>query len=724
LQENPEMRRLALVSIIALTFAIPLYAGKGQSYFTYDDGGTIIKQGDDGHDVDARVNLPVFAGDEVVTSRRGRSEIRLSDGNVIALDRSTDVRFKSILDSYDGEGAQTVVDLRYGHIAVQRTEFGREYLRVDSDSASYVAVNEAIYSVDSDRGTDRVIVFDGAVEVRTPNRTQRVRAGEQAKVDGDGMYDVVSESQYSADDFERWYLRRAERYGHGSSRYLDRSLAYADYDLGQNGSWIYVNGFSTWCWRPNVAVGWRPYYNGEWGYGRGGSLIWISYEPWGWVPYHYGRWAFDSSFGWVWLPGTGYSPAWVYWMYGPNYVGWAPAGWWEGYRPYYDWCYRPYARANFDYALWFFGHTRVTDIDLRPWTFVQPHGLVATRIDRGALSTDLVRERVLRGGSGDAVITNNPARFTRNDLRDPAGAINNIVRRGHEGGSGSTDVTPFIRRDPDLSTGVRDRIARTNPNPGNGGVATIGSGGVAPVRGGGGVAPIGGGSVAPIGAGSPSPIVGDRGGDHVNRGGGGVDRGGRRNDETGNGPSWRDSNGVVRRGEAGNGEVTVTAPAPRDSNGSTPAPGWRDHVNRGERSGSGDNGPTTTAPSTTQAPTVVPRDEWRQRPSRGGDTPAPAPVPRTNAPAETPKDRGSRGDIARRIIDAIGGARVSPGDGGRSSSGGHSSSGGGGSSTSGGSSSSGGSGSHSSSPPPQPAPSSPPPSRDSGSHDHVSRDKP
>src|SRR5256885_13442618 len=104
------MRRLTILSLITLAAAVPLYAAKGQSYFTYDDGGTIIRQGDDGHEVDARVNLPLFGGDEVITSRRGRSEIRLSDGNVVALDRSTDLRFKSILDSYDGDGSQTVVE--------------------------------------------------------------------------------------------------------------------------------------------------------------------------------------------------------------------------------------------------------------------------------------------------------------------------------------------------------------------------------------------------------------------------------------------------------------------------------------------------------------------------------------------------------------------------------------------------------------------------------------
>src|SRR5437016_13003910 len=99
------MRKLGTLTFLTLiALALPLHAstGKDQSYFTYDDGGTIIRQGDDGREVDARVNMPVFPTDEVITGRRGRSEIRLSDGNVIALDRSTDIRFKSILDSYDG----------------------------------------------------------------------------------------------------------------------------------------------------------------------------------------------------------------------------------------------------------------------------------------------------------------------------------------------------------------------------------------------------------------------------------------------------------------------------------------------------------------------------------------------------------------------------------------------------------------------------------------------
>src|SRR5881227_1683147 len=120
--------------ILALTLAaVPLFAAspeRSHSFFTYDDGGTMIKQGEDGREIDARVNLPVFPGDEITTSR-GRVEIRLADGNIIALDRATTVRFVSILDSYDGDNAQTVVELRTGHVAIERDDDSRQIVRLD-----------------------------------------------------------------------------------------------------------------------------------------------------------------------------------------------------------------------------------------------------------------------------------------------------------------------------------------------------------------------------------------------------------------------------------------------------------------------------------------------------------------------------------------------------------------------------------------------------------------
>ena len=117
------MRKSTILLLAAIAaVALPSYArDRSHSYITYDDGDSSIRQSEDGRDVDTRLNMPVFPGDQVTTGRRGRIEIRMADGNVIALDRSTSVEFKSILDSYDGDSEQTIVELHYGHVAFSAT---------------------------------------------------------------------------------------------------------------------------------------------------------------------------------------------------------------------------------------------------------------------------------------------------------------------------------------------------------------------------------------------------------------------------------------------------------------------------------------------------------------------------------------------------------------------------------------------------------------------------
>lgn len=676
------MKKGLLLTLLTIAIAVPLQAERErhQSYISYDEGGTVIRSGEDGKEIDAQRNVPVYPGDEIITARRGRTEVHLSDGNIVGVDRATSVRFRSILDSYDGADNETITELKYGKVAVQRTDVGHDHIRLDTDNASYVANNEAIYSVETDtRGNDRIVVFAGSVEVRTPQRSSRLRAGESASVDDRGPYDLVGDQRYAADEFERWFLKRAERFGSYTSRYMDRRLSYYNDDLDDYGRWVNVSGIG-WSWRPYVSVGWRPYYNGYW-YSRHGCLTWVSYDPWGWGTFHYGRWAYDPLYGWVWVPGYGYSPAWVYWWHGPSYVGWAPAGWWDCNRGYYDWAYRPYRNASIGFG--FYGRVRVRDMDLRPWTFIDNNTIHSNRIDRAALTTDAIKQRLGRGGNdGYATISGSPARFVNEKLQDPA---ENVRRRSLGGDAGieagtPADLTGYFRRDPQVAGNIRDRIVRGRGEGSNPGSSTpsrsIGGGGVAPV-GGGSVAPIGGGSVAPIGGGSVAPITGgsdnrDRGG-RINRGdtsGGtwrsgtgssgssGTDRG--PTVRTIGGGEGRDRNpsGDVNSGDANSGSTDRSPSIWRNRRGSEPT-----------EPSSGVERPSGVAPSepaTQQPPAEPSRDNsWRRRAREPeGSTTAEPPPSSTNSNDSSPK--GS--DVPRRVIDRIGGARIVPRDGGDSGS--------------------------------------------------------
>jgi uncharacterized membrane protein YgcG len=677
---------LTLLSLALATFAFADDDGH-QSYLSYDDGGTLVKSGDDGREIDAHRNLPIYPGDEVITSRRGRAEVRLSDGNIIGIDRTTAIRFQSIRDAYEGEDEATVAELRYGKVAVHRTDIGRDDVRLDTAGASYVADRESVYSVETDsNGRDRVTVFAGSLEVRTRERTTRLRSGESATVDERGLYDLVGDQRDSADDFERWFLKRADRFDNYNSRYVDRRLGYWADDLDDHGRWVHVTGIG-WSWRPYVSAGWRPYYNGYWHHGRGGSLVWVSYDPWAWGTYHYGRWAFDPGFGWFWVPGGGYSPAWVYWTYGPSYVGWAPAGYWDCYRPYYNWAYHPYRNYGVRHGFGFYGRVRVSDFDLRPWTFVAPNTLVSRRVDRAALTADAVKDRMYRAKDGFAPVTGGPNRFTREELRDPAEAIR---RRGLDGGStgresgagAPEDMTPFVRRDPQLAGGIRDRVIRAR-----GSAPSTPAAGTTPSR--------------RAGVGSPALP-----------GSGAIDS--RRPGSTDGGRIGR---GNVDRGD----QPAVTAPRAGD----TPSASrdWRGRVGGRDADTPRVTSPATGTPGTGDTPRASGRDAWRDR-VRDRDS----------------SDRGTT-DAPRRIIDGTGGARVVPRDrtpvnrgsvdrGSSRSSGGSStaresggsrdrsarSGSGGGNVDRGGRSSGGDSGSaRQAPPPPPPQRSSPPPSRSEGS---------
>lgn len=713
------MRRSIPLVIAFFLGALPLFAGEPhQSYISYETGDALVVQQQDGRSIDARLNLPLYPGDIIRTQRHGQLEIRLSDGNVFGVDRATELQFSSILESYDGDSEGTVAQLRTGKVLIQRLGTDSAALRLDTAVASYVATADAIYGVATGgRGQDTISVYDGTVEVRTATRTGRLRSGDSATVDSGGIGAVLTVSRYGMSDFEDWILHRWERTS-SNSRYLDSRLSYASSDLDYYGGWVYVNSYNTWAWRPRVSVGWQPYHYGSWSYGPSGSLVWVSDEPWGWVPYHYGRWAYSGGYGWVWVPGAVYSPAWVYWAFGPSYIGWVPAGWYDCWGPYYSWAYYPYSHGYHGYGgshgrggngghdghgapgnggrggshgnigLGFYGRVNMGDVDLNHWTFVDPNTVVSHRTDRASLTTDEIRNRLKRGGD-NVTVAGGGVSLSRDEWKDPVSAVRTISRRGigsgtgKEGSGAAADLTPFFRRDPELPSTVRNQVARIS----NGAVVPPTTSTVTRGTSGGGA------------AGTPTDL------------GGAV----RRSDSPGLGGLSRiprtttpDTSGRIVRPTVETGG-TATTPrstsgspriAPRTSSGGgtvqRPATSDRGATSDNWRSGAGnrstapavprivprdssssDRQRSTTRDQQTTTRTVVPRsrtidrgdapatsnvqsvpnsDAWRSRGSGATDR-----VNRTTTPRSTGGDRSI--DIPRRIIDQIGGARVVPSGG-------------------------------------------------------------
>src|SRR5439155_1234336 len=148
---------------------------------------------------------------------------------------------------------------------------------------------------------------------------------------------------------------------------------------------VYLSaGYRVWViWVPRVDINWTPYSYGSWYYTPIG-LTWWSSDPWGWYPFHYGSWFFDVGFHhWCWAPSYVYSPAWVYWGYASNYVGWCPVGYYSYYSPWFNNYYRSwgwtggYSRAqNLVFAL--SGTFKTSKVDFGGWNFVAARSFANT----------------------------------------------------------------------------------------------------------------------------------------------------------------------------------------------------------------------------------------------------------------------------------------------------------------------------------------------------------
>ena len=283
--------------------------------------------------------------------------------------------------------------------------------------------------------------------------------------------------------------------------------------------------------------------------------------------------------------------------------------------------------------------------------------VVSHRVDRAALTTDRIRERLARDGD-KAVFASGSPRFTKDEIRNPQAALGQVVRRSLGGGTGTegsgslSDLTPFFRRDPELSPEVRQTLSRPGltsavrrtitdlPNPASDRAPAAVRSGEAPsaptgvIRRGGG------------GASTPAPTVDTR------------------SRVIGRTPAVaapsEQSPGTIRRPtpDAGGSRSRPSAPEP-----SVTEPGDARGTVRARPSAPASQAPAVdrTSPNRLQSD-----DGWRARPT----VPRTGTAPRSSESSDWRRSAPSRpsgvespdrtAPVPRRVIDSIGGARMVP----------------------------------------------------------------
>lgn len=279
------------------------------------DGAMVQRDLDEG-DVVAGEHLAF--GDRVTT---GGAQVQIvwSDGSLVGLDRETSVAVLS----------PALMALTSGRALIVTPGAASEPLRVDTPAGTLIVVPGTDVRVSLEEAVADVQVASGSVEVRHPDATIAVAAGQQVTLrDGTAPGTVTAFNTAAFDSFIAWAREPVLAARQSPSRaYLGdpRLEAYSDV-FDRYGQWDQDPTYGA-VWFPTVAGDWRPYSQGYWQpFGGAYGPTWVGLDPWGWPTHHYGNWDIGQGGRWFWRPGHRWSPGRVHWSVGPGYVGWSPRG--------------------------------------------------------------------------------------------------------------------------------------------------------------------------------------------------------------------------------------------------------------------------------------------------------------------------------------------------------------------------------------------------------------
>jgi hypothetical protein len=464
------IRGTLLASMLALVSVTPAQAQESYGFVRTVEGYAELIQSGSQSLAEVTENYPLLVGDRLRVTARARLEAVLPDGAYLRVGGDTEIAFTRLARSADTQDQQTVLQLAGGEIQIvlPADTAEQEALRIDTANATVYLNKRGSYRIRADGAAwTEVLAREGFAEIVTARGSELARTGEQVTVQGSQEPRLWVEAAGAKDPLEHWGDELLAAANYVEPSYVEPSLAYSAAPLYRHGSWVSVGG--RYAWRPRVKVGWRPYHAGWWRYTPSG-LTWVSTEPWGWVTYHYGGWSHTASFGWVWYPGHVYTPASVYWYWGPTYVGWVPAG-------YYNHYYWPsYTSWGFGFHYGVFGWAGGSIHHWRDWTFcshrhfghrnrhhyyrtgsqLAHHGGLK-HVERGVIAADtraLKPELWSRPQDGMRALSNNRG-----------GGARTAVTGGE-----MPDVTPWVARQRNLPNeverAVRPRTASTSADRG------------------------------------------------------------------------------------------------------------------------------------------------------------------------------------------------------------------------------------------------------------------
>lgn len=322
----PGVLTIALLFAVAMVFAsTALLAEEEMKSLDYghisyvDKEATVIRS--DGTESNAVVNLPVAAGDTVVTYDKGRCELQFDNGTIIRLDKNTRLKVTTILaPSLTSRWKITTLHLRSGRIYAIVQSYNREMFQVITPNAAVDLKRRSAANIQARQSGETYIhVAKGKFDVMFGGdiitlRTERVRSGKDYIVTTSHRMKFAKDERNV--DFVAWnkYVNRNFMDLHRGVSNVPKKLYrsnkalvyWAEKFSTTYGEWVYDDLFG-YVWKPAdelFTLSKRPFFNAQI-IEMNGSLMVVPVEPWGWIPAHMGTWVW-TKWGWTWVPGTAF----------------------------------------------------------------------------------------------------------------------------------------------------------------------------------------------------------------------------------------------------------------------------------------------------------------------------------------------------------------------------------------------------------------------------------
>lgn len=342
---------LKWIAITPMLLALGLFAMPASAYedetdmptplrLSYVYGDVSISRAEDAGWEEARVNLPLVAGDLLETGSASAMELQLGNRAFVRADANTRLRITGL----DAHTLRIEIDAGRLSLDVRALPEPDYLIDVGARGTLFTLEREGYYRVDVDHEQRFVVRRGGqAVLIAGDGGSLTLQSLEAVWMRGDNLAQAETGAAPTLDAWDRWNLERTDDLiAAASTRYLPADVAGA-YDLDHYGSWQVTAAYGP-VWQPYlVAPGWVPYSSGHWIWDPIYQWTWIDDAPWGWAPFHYGRWITLGN-RWAWVPGplirrAVYAPALVAFFHVGTHSAprrsWVALGWGEPVVPWW-----------------------------------------------------------------------------------------------------------------------------------------------------------------------------------------------------------------------------------------------------------------------------------------------------------------------------------------------------------------------------------------------------